>query len=309
MKIKFQKRIKKTFAVLAAVMLAVCSMAFSVSADEVLYNSNVTYNTSPISGAFTSSPVVLEVGKTYQISSEYGTFSGVAENDTLGGMDIIAVGVLPSGLFIYSPDLGVSGVSYGSADFETLSPGDTFNLTVTLVTAGSTEDQVVFQGNYPFEKISGDYSLIADSNMQLIAGREYVVEINGIKRQYIAEQKDISGDSGIVLGPVPNVDGEISVTTTNIQGTPAVIINADNLLSAEGTYPVKITLLGIKPPSFLGSVTNAIGSVLSWVGIPINEMLNDGGALVALLPLFGIGISIAAIFVGIKLIRSFTWGN
>lgn len=161
---------------------------------------------------------------------------------------------------------------------------------------------MIFEQDVTFSNLGGSMlGALEGTSLNFIAGREYEILVNGIKRVYTAQTMD---DGSVYIGVAPVQDGDFLVGNLG----NGFMINADSLLTS-GTYPVKITLLGIKPPSFLSSVTNAIGSVLSWVGIPINEMLNDGGALAALLPLFGIGISIAAIFVGIKLIRGFTWGN
>lgn len=58
----------------------------------------------------------------------------------------------------------------------------------------------------------------------------------------------------------------------------------------------------------LQSVTDAITSVLTWVGTVITSLTATNGALNALLPLFAIGIAISAVLLGIRIIRSVVWG-
>lgn len=59
----------------------------------------------------------------------------------------------------------------------------------------------------------------------------------------------------------------------------------------------------------VSAVTDALSTVIGWVGTVITAMTADGGALEGLLPLFAIGIAISALLLGVKVIRSFTWGN
>lgn len=58
----------------------------------------------------------------------------------------------------------------------------------------------------------------------------------------------------------------------------------------------------------LAAVTSAITSVLGWVGTVISALTDTDGQLVALLPLFAIGIGISAVLLGIRIIRSVVWG-
>lgn len=57
------------------------------------------------------------------------------------------------------------------------------------------------------------------------------------------------------------------------------------------------------------AVTTALSTVISWVGTVITAMTSSTGELNGLLPLFAIGIAISALLLGVKVIRSFTWGN
>lgn len=59
----------------------------------------------------------------------------------------------------------------------------------------------------------------------------------------------------------------------------------------------------------LTAVTNAITTVLGWIGSVIGALTTEGGDLAELLPLLAIGIAISAVMFGIKAIRSVTWGS
>lgn len=62
---------------------------------------------------------------------------------------------------------------------------------------------------------------------------------------------------------------------------------------------------GVK--TMLTFVTDGIGTVIDWIGTVINAVFG-GGALTQLAPLFAIGISISAILLGVKIIKSMVWG-
>lgn len=61
-------------------------------------------------------------------------------------------------------------------------------------------------------------------------------------------------------------------------------------------------------------VTDAISTVLTWIGTVINALVGEAavgtvnGVLAPLLPLFAIGIAISAVLLGVKLIKSVVWG-
>lgn len=59
----------------------------------------------------------------------------------------------------------------------------------------------------------------------------------------------------------------------------------------------------------LEAVTSGITTILGWIGTVIGALLGEGGQLAELLPLFAIGISISAILLGVKIIKSFVWGS
>lgn len=57
------------------------------------------------------------------------------------------------------------------------------------------------------------------------------------------------------------------------------------------------------------AVTTALTTVIGWVGTVVNALVTESGQLNELLPLFAIGISISALMLGIKAIKSFVWGS
>lgn len=58
----------------------------------------------------------------------------------------------------------------------------------------------------------------------------------------------------------------------------------------------------------LAEVTTALSTVISWVGTVVTALTGEAGQLKDLLPLFAIGISISALMLGVKAIKSFVWG-
>ena len=64
---------------------------------------------------------------------------------------------------------------------------------------------------------------------------------------------------------------------------------------------------GVTP--MLDAVTTALGAVLDWVGTVVTSLTSTSGELSPLMPLLAIGISISALMLGIKAIKSFAWGT
>lgn len=58
----------------------------------------------------------------------------------------------------------------------------------------------------------------------------------------------------------------------------------------------------------LAAVTSGITTVIGWIGTVITSLLSETGELGELRELFAIGVSISAILLGVKVIRSFIWG-
>lgn len=58
----------------------------------------------------------------------------------------------------------------------------------------------------------------------------------------------------------------------------------------------------------LSHVTNGITTVIGWIGTVVDAIVGAEGALADLGPLFAIGISISAILLGVKMVRSIVWG-
>lgn len=59
----------------------------------------------------------------------------------------------------------------------------------------------------------------------------------------------------------------------------------------------------------LEQVTTALGTVIGWVGTVVDALTGADGQLAPLLPLMAIGISISALMLGVKAIKSFAWGT
>lgn len=59
----------------------------------------------------------------------------------------------------------------------------------------------------------------------------------------------------------------------------------------------------------MASIGNALTSVISWVGQVVSAITAEAGALSELLPIFGIGIGVTVLMLGIRVLRGFTWGN
>lgn len=58
----------------------------------------------------------------------------------------------------------------------------------------------------------------------------------------------------------------------------------------------------------LEAVTSGLTTVISWVGTTVEAFTATEGELAALLPLLAIGVSVSALLLGIKAIRSCIWG-
>lgn len=58
----------------------------------------------------------------------------------------------------------------------------------------------------------------------------------------------------------------------------------------------------------LEAVTTGLTTVITWVGSVVDALTTTEGSLSALLPLLAIGVSVSALMLGIKSIRSFIWG-
>lgn len=67
-----------------------------------------------------------------------------------------------------------------------------------------------------------------------------------------------------------------------------------------------MAMLAETTPTFIGSVGTALNTVIDWIGTVVSSLLS--GDLKSLLPLFAIGIAISAFMLGMRAIRSVTWG-
>lgn len=58
----------------------------------------------------------------------------------------------------------------------------------------------------------------------------------------------------------------------------------------------------------MAAVTEALNTVIGWVGTVVSAVVTPEGELNALLPLLAVGISISALMLGVRAIKSFAWG-
>lgn len=58
----------------------------------------------------------------------------------------------------------------------------------------------------------------------------------------------------------------------------------------------------------IAAITSGLTSVIGWIGSVVDALTASSGALKELLPLVGIGIAVSAVMLGIRVVRSFTWG-
>ena len=59
----------------------------------------------------------------------------------------------------------------------------------------------------------------------------------------------------------------------------------------------------------VSAVTNALDSMIGWIGTFIGSLVSENGALAPLLPLFAIGIAASLTMFSMKIIRKVTWGS
>ena len=59
--------------------------------------------------------------------------------------------------------------------------------------------------------------------------------------------------------------------------------------------------------NMMAAVTSALTTVISWCGTVVDAVLS--GELSELLPLLAVGVSISALMLGVKCIKSFAWGT
>lgn len=59
----------------------------------------------------------------------------------------------------------------------------------------------------------------------------------------------------------------------------------------------------------LEAVSTALTTVIDWVGTVVTALTSTDGKLSALLPLLAIGVAISALMLGVKAIKSFSWGT
>lgn len=58
----------------------------------------------------------------------------------------------------------------------------------------------------------------------------------------------------------------------------------------------------------IAAATEGLSTAIGWIGTVVTGLLGEAGELKDLLPLIGINIGISALMLGIKSIRTFSWG-
>ncbi len=66
--------------------------------------------------------------------------------------------------------------------------------------------------------------------------------------------------------------------------------------------------LAASSTTLLDDVDTALTSVIGWAGDVVTALTSSSGTLIALRPLFAIGIGVSAVFVGVKVIKGMIWG-
>lgn len=60
--------------------------------------------------------------------------------------------------------------------------------------------------------------------------------------------------------------------------------------------------------AMLTAVTSGLTTVIEWMGTVVTAIVGESGSLNELLPLLAISVSISALMLGFKVIRSVIWG-
>ena len=56
------------------------------------------------------------------------------------------------------------------------------------------------------------------------------------------------------------------------------------------------------------AITSAFQAVMQWIGLFVTALVGESGMLHDLLPVFVIGIGVSLLMLGIKAVKSMTWG-
>lgn len=93
----------------------------------------------------------------------------------------------------------------------------------------------------------------------------------------------------------------------DIPGTSmAVLLGEENFFSASNAVVNLTPVESTSNKAFLSSVTDGLTTSIRWCGSVISSLVS--GELSPLLPLMAISVSIAALFLGCKVIKKYTWG-
>ena len=58
----------------------------------------------------------------------------------------------------------------------------------------------------------------------------------------------------------------------------------------------------------IAAISSAFTGVIGWIGEFISALVGAEGALKEMLPVFAIGVGVSVLMLGIKAVKSMTWG-
>ena len=59
----------------------------------------------------------------------------------------------------------------------------------------------------------------------------------------------------------------------------------------------------------MAAVPSALTTIIGWCGTVLSAVTTEAGDLAELLPLWGTGIAVSGLMLGIRVMRGFAWGN
>lgn len=79
-------------------------------------------------------------------------------------------------------------------------------------------------------------------------------------------------------------------------------------MSSESSGEISIALIRHEPGySLMREITLMVSKVFVWLEVILEELVL--GSFKPVLPLFAVGLAVSALFLGIKIVRKFTWGT
>lgn len=61
--------------------------------------------------------------------------------------------------------------------------------------------------------------------------------------------------------------------------------------------------------NLINQVQSILTIVIGWVGDVIGHMVGEAGELAELAPLWLVGVAVSALLLGVKVLRTFSWGG